>query len=1519
MRHLKYIFIFFGLITNFSTVLYAQCSVSIQPSINTIYCAGDNVELIATGIGTSNTVFLDDFNTQSTNPNWVTTPNGIYNTTCVSAVDGTPFFWIANSVSPREFLTPPLNLTWGGTLSVDIRLTELSEETGSGCNSPSENVFIQYNDASNNWYNLTSSFSPDPSLPPQWRSASVSIPPAAQWNGVQFRVIQTIPGFASNPPNIISFLQQRDNWGIDNFEIQANDPFYYDWSHISSTLPPGDNDTISVIPTATTTYQVSYTNNAGITCQDNVTINYDVLEILNVSTTIENCAGDNDGVIDVSIDGGSADYTYDLTGPSSMSVTSSSLNHSFSPLQPGTYDLTITDQNGCIVTQTGVVLNAGPVCCSITATDIIDNVTCFGFSDGQATVNPSNGTNPYTYLWNDPNAQTTPTATGLAAGTYACTITDQLCSINHQVTITEPSQLNFTYQKVDDTCSNNNGEIVISASGGTTPYEFSIDNGVNWQNSNQFLNLSFLSSPFSVILRDAELCSTAVQSVDIFDAPDPQVTNVNNYGPACYNGFTGFIEITASSLSNPLSYSIDGGATFQNTNTFSSLSSGSYSVLVEDVNGCQTSWGNVLFTNPPELIISAVNMVTPLCYDSCNGQIDIVANGGSGNLSYSIDGGTTFVGNNSFTNQCPGLFNIAVQDDSSCITSSNNQLLEPTDIQTTLTVTHPQCIGSSNGQVDFQVSGGTAPYTVSWSGPQLPTSPITGLTDGTYFLVVTDANGCLDSNEIIIATISSFPAPIIDSIIIDTPLCFQQSNGEISIYASGVGTPFSYDIGNSINTQNNHVFSNLSAGSYNVVVTDVNQCSSTSTPIQLQNPAQLVLVPQINNATCSYTNDGNIDLTASYGGTGNLEFSIDGVSYQSSGLFQNILPGNYDLYVRDANGCIENSMGTYLPPYPIDIQATVTNPTCYGFNDGQIIFTITGGTNPDTVTWSGRPNAGYGTNPTLGSIPWGINNNFITNNTISNLSSINDTIWVIDSNGCRDSLEVTVLDPNTAQIDTLLINDVLCHNDSTGSLHVLLQNSNSFIIDLDTFHIIQSDTMFINLPSDTGWVISFDSLGCRDSLQFLIHNPPPLNIIPFNDTVICIGSVLTYNMNITGGTPNSNPPPYYYYWDNTLQTNPFQLTPSTSSNYNYYALDRNGCSTDTLLLDVQLYPELSLSLSTYLDSICLGDSIEIEAFATGGSGTGYSYNWTNGLSNDSIHSLTPSQTTTYNLTLNDDCSTPTVSSSVTIEVVPLPLVDFTLDTTVGCFPHEVFLTQMNTDTSLTALWIFGDGGSSTNFDTVSHVFNSVGTYNVSLTLTGDLGCSDVHNDVVQVFDYPTADFIYNPITPTKVNNAVTFQNTSSNDVTNFYWLIENGSGTFEERFEESFNPILFNITQNDTLQTCLFVSTDIEGCVDTACYDIAVRDKFYIYTPNAFTPNNDGVNDVFLPVINGFDPEKFSMFIFDRWGNLVFESLNLNVGWNGLSSKNEECQSGVYVYKIVLEEKIDESNRAYIGNITLVR
>ena len=270
-----------------------------------------------------------------------------------------------------------------------------------------------------------------------------------------------------------------------------------------------------------------------------------------------------------------------------------------------------------------------------------------------------------------------------------------------------------------------------------------------------------------------------------------------------------------------------------------------------------------------------------------------------------------------------------------------------------------------------------------------------GLTDGTYFLVVADANGCLDSNEIILATVSSFPAPVIDSIIIDDPLCFNNPMGRYPFMLTGLELhlvmilviPLIHKI---------IMFSNLSAGTYNVVVTDVNQCSSTTTIIQLQDPLQLVLVSQINNATCSYINDGNIDLTASYGGTGSLEFSIDsGITYQSSGLFQNILPGNFNLYVRDTNGCIENGTGTYLPPYPIDIQATITNPTCYGYNDAQIAFTITGGTNPDTVTWGSRPNAGYGTNP-VKSIPWG-NNNFITNNTIANLSSISDTIWVIDS------------------------------------------------------------------------------------------------------------------------------------------------------------------------------------------------------------------------------------------------------------------------------------------------------------------------------------------------------------------------------------------------------------------------------------------------------------------------------------------------------------------------------------------
>ena len=203
---------------------------------------------------------------------------------------------------------------------------------------------------------------------------------------------------------------------------------------------------------------------------------------------------------------------------------------------------------------------------------------------------------------------------------------------------------------------------------------------------------------------------------------------------------------------------------------------------------------------------------------------------------------------------------------------------------------------------------------------------------------------------------------------------FQGNDGEVEIIATGNAVPFTFELEDLSNSQlftqvNDNIFDILSSGSYSIVVIDVNQCESAATTVQLQDPNQLFIVSQVNPATCSYTNDGGIDLSGSNGGTGALEYSDDSSNYQTSPVFNNLLPGSYNLYVRDANNCVDDTIGTYLPPYPIDIQVTVTSPTCIGDTNGQIVLNVTGGTSPYTMTWDTPPN--IGTNPNLGPVPWG--------------------------------------------------------------------------------------------------------------------------------------------------------------------------------------------------------------------------------------------------------------------------------------------------------------------------------------------------------------------------------------------------------------------------------------------------------------------------------------------------------------------------------------------------------------------
>jgi gliding motility-associated-like protein len=212
-------------------------------------------------------------------------------------------------------------------------------------------------------------------------------------------------------------------------------------------------------------------------------------------------------------------------------------------------------------------------------------------------------------------------------------------------------------------------------------------------------------------------------------------------------------------------------------------------------------------------------------------------------------------------------------------------------------------------------------------------------------------------------------------------------------------------------------------------------------------------------------------------------------------------------------------------------------------------------------------------------------------------------------------------------------------------------------------------------------------------------------------------------------------------------------------------------------------------------------------------------------------------------------------------------------------------------------------------------YNSPGIYGVSLSVENSFGCIDTtfYNNIIEVYDYPNANFYYSPSEPSLLSSYIEFYNTSTNDPSQFNWNIENLYSSNQENISFEF--------PTDSLvnyDICLLVST-VNGCSDSICKTIVLKDDFLIYTPNAFSPDGDGVNDDFYPIINGFSEQSYKLYVFNRWGELVFDSYYIQNKWNGKDLNGKECKEGVFVWKLIVQDTINTSDKIYYGNVTLLR
>jgi len=271
------------------------------------------------------------------------------------------------------------------------------------------------------------------------------------------------------------------------------------------------------------------------------------------------------------------------------------------------------------------------------------------------------------------------------------------------------------------------------------------------------------------------------------------------------------------------------------------------------------------------------------------------------------------------------------------------------------------------------------------------------------------------------------------------------------------------------------------------------------------------------------------------------------------------------------------------------------------------------------------------------------------------------------------------------------------------------------------------------------------------------------------------------------------------------------------------------------------------------------------------------------------------------------------TTSFFINVNPLPVIDIAANPNPTCLPVDVLFNNNGTQ-GASCLWSFGDGGTETMCDNVVHTYTSDGCYEVSLTVTDGFGCvnSQTVVDAVCLEPNPIANFVFDPSTTDISNTEIQFENLSEN-ATSYIWNFGDQSGATNLE-----NPIhIYGDTAQEYIITLVAIN-DL-GCTDTAVSKIIIHDILLYWVPNAFTPDNDEFNQTFKPVFtSGFDPFDYNLMIFDRWGELIFESYNADVGWDG-RFLGKMVQDGVYVWKIEFKETMTDKRHKVYGHVTILR
>lgn len=1406
-------------------------------------------------------------------------------------------------------------------------------------------------------------------------------------------------------------------------------------------------------------------------CSATTLVNINPLPTITAVTasTVTPLTCSNNGTVQLNVTGGSGDFTFDLLPLGSHPSVTPGIGiftANFTLTTPGTYNFQVTDNvTGCyFITAPYVIAPFNTIQASIINSTA---VACFGDTNGTITMNISGYLGNMTYVVNDIQGNTVANGsgntsinpfviTGLSGGNYQVIVTatdSPFCSTSSNFTVVSSPSLPLVLvanQTANVTCTNNQGEIAASASGGWGTYQFQLVNNTTsttvqpYASNSLFTGLS--AGNYTISVQDAGGCivsstimlvqpslisatltatntallcfgdtnasvtatnvtggqgvyqyilntynasgttivsssggqtsptfnglGAGIYSITITDGwncdftantviitqPTPVVASLNlTSSLTCLNNAV--ITISASGGTAPYQYSAD-GVTFSNNTTFN-VGPGTYQYFVRDANNCAVVQTNQITINAiPALELNLnLNSATINCFGESTATIIANTTGGLGNYSYTLlDTANNVItgpqNSGTFANLPAGDYIIRVDSNDCNAVSNVIQITNPSQLLiSALTVNNVLCNGGTNGSVVIQTSGGTGTvqYAISPNLNQFfNTGTFNNLAPGNYNIIVQDQNGCFILLDVDIIE----PAPLVAEVAnVVQNLCLGDNDGSFDVVVSGGTAPYSTSLNNqdpSAFVEGQLSFSGLVGGTdYFIFVKDANGCE-TIAYVFLNAPVEVIPTVDI-VYNCTGNIPGNtVTVSVNASAVGNVQYALDGGTYQPSNLFQNVPAGNHTISVQHTNGCIKTADFIINANQPLAVSlANVQNVLCNSGNTGSVTVATTGGTG--TIEFAISPDL----------------TNFSTNNTFSNLIAGTYTILVRDGIGCSDSQQVIITQPTLVTTAVSTTAQELCTNDGNGSVTIAIAGGvapySTSLNNSSPGSFVLNQVTFTNLVGGQTYTIYVqDANGCISSIPVTLDAPVTINPT-VNVAYVCNGNTTGNTVTVSVNTAVQNDVTY------SLDGGTFQTSATFTNvavgNHTIVVRHSNGCEKSVSFIINPSTPIQASFTSTNVTCNGLTNGL-IQVAASGGNGAleyAISPNLTSFSASSTFNNLAAGNYTVLvrdalgcSVTLNITLTQPNALNASLVTMFP----DLCYGDNVGAIEISIaggtapYSTSINNENNYLVNQVLFEnlsGGQSYTIyvrdakgctSTLEVAVSGGISINPGITITYDCFGSAQFNSVkIKVGQEISSQVTYSLDGGTFQNgNVFTNLSNGNHTITILHALgcSETTSFTIENYIPISLTLVESNLNQitatatggsgnytyylngvnyGDLNELQIFANgtytvlvEDSNGCTAEAQITMDFID---IDIPNFFTPNDDGDNDTWVPEnLEGFPNAKVE--VFDRYGRIIVQ-FGTKGSWDG-TYNGSLLPTGDYWYTITLD-----GGRQFVGNVTLYR